>query len=444
MILFDAVVFDLDGTLIATDRFWVQAARTGARRAFQELGLEREPPGASQWMDVVGKPLAEGFDALFPELTAEQRAQVQRACVEEEHRLLDAGGGSVLMPGALELLRALRGEGLSLAIASNCSSAYLEHMLGLGIGELVDEAYCLDSPGITNKRQMIARALERFGTESAVMVGDRAGDRDAAWANGLPHVHCAFGFARREETIEAQATIEDLNELFGVLRNRERWITAALEEAGALRGSFLGALGSPHGSLEPSSDAPAPAPTPVAAPGAAPAVLGIEAPPLGGSSLFARDAARVYAARCVPARVVSLASFADPGQEHGVDWQRLHEAVLAPRARGEEVALETCGTPGTETGAALLPSELLLLEGSFVSHPRLASSLTRLVRLDVDEDLILMRAAARLGGDPERLTALRSVRWPDWLAFQEARPAVADLVLEAGNPLGQPGPPDAG
>ena len=37
---FRAALFDLDGTLIATDRFWIQAARVGARRAFQELGLE--------------------------------------------------------------------------------------------------------------------------------------------------------------------------------------------------------------------------------------------------------------------------------------------------------------------------------------------------------------------------------------------------------------------
>ena len=38
---YDAVLFDLDGTLVATDRFWPQAARAGALLAFEELGLER-------------------------------------------------------------------------------------------------------------------------------------------------------------------------------------------------------------------------------------------------------------------------------------------------------------------------------------------------------------------------------------------------------------------
>ena len=58
---FDSIVFDLDGTLVATDRFWIPAARAGARRAFEELGLERELPSADQWMSMVGYPLEEGF-----------------------------------------------------------------------------------------------------------------------------------------------------------------------------------------------------------------------------------------------------------------------------------------------------------------------------------------------------------------------------------------------
>ena len=70
---FEAVLFDLDGTLLATDRFWVPAARVGAKRAFSELGLERAIPTAEEWMGLVGLPLAEGFDALFADPAPEQR-----------------------------------------------------------------------------------------------------------------------------------------------------------------------------------------------------------------------------------------------------------------------------------------------------------------------------------------------------------------------------------
>ena len=40
---FDAVLFDMDGTLVATDRYWPQAAQEGAIRAFEELGLDAQP-----------------------------------------------------------------------------------------------------------------------------------------------------------------------------------------------------------------------------------------------------------------------------------------------------------------------------------------------------------------------------------------------------------------
>src|SRR5438477_482957 len=68
-ILFDAVVFDLDGTLVATDRFWIESAERGARRALAALGLTRALPTANQWLSLVGLPLEIGFRSLFPELT---------------------------------------------------------------------------------------------------------------------------------------------------------------------------------------------------------------------------------------------------------------------------------------------------------------------------------------------------------------------------------------
>src|SRR4051812_6700278 len=111
--LFDAIVFDLDGTLVATDRFWVDAARVGARRAFAELGLERPMPTAAEWMSLVGLPLTEGFARIFPDLDARSRAHVMAACEEEEHRALRAGGAA-LLPGVAETLAELRARGVRL------------------------------------------------------------------------------------------------------------------------------------------------------------------------------------------------------------------------------------------------------------------------------------------------------------------------------------------
>ncbi|MEM7310059.1 MAG: HAD family hydrolase [Planctomycetota bacterium] len=414
--LFDAVLFDLDGTLVATDRFWAPAARTGCRRAFRELGLEREPPGADAWMSIVGSPLTEGLARLFPDLDPAALAVVERECMAEEHRQLDAGGAAP-MPGAVALLSEIRAAGLSIGIASNCSAAYLEHMLGpaLELGPLVHEARCLDSPGIGNKADMIADLLRTFGTRSAVFVGDRVTDRDAAWENGLPHVHCRFGFAAAGEPTAAEASIEDLGELTRVLRRRRAWLEQVFERAGVLRDLAAAA----H-----------------------PIAVGLTGPPASGKTLFARDAARVFDGHGIPAAAVGLERFRRAaGEPEDVlspfDLARLEAEVLAPLERGE--------LPADGVDAA---ADVLLLEGPGLLDPRLRGRLKRVLYLDLADELQLRRAAAQVppGGDPKGLLELHRHGLPAHRALAERYPPAehADLILDGSNPLGpvglDPGP----
>lgn len=243
VLCFDAVLFDLDGTLVATDRFWVSAATTGARRAFDELGIEREAPSAADWMALVGLPLEEGMAQLFPDLEPEAVAVVTERCLEEERGAL-AAGGAMLLPGVLDALTALREAGVKLGIASNCGGDYLEHMLTrLPLGELVHEGRCLDSPGIGDKADMIQDLLETFGTRSAVFVGDRLSDREAAWSNGVPHVHIANGMAAPGERVGAEATIAEMGELLGVLRARTDSVLDLLGKLGVRAGSRVRSIG---------------------------------------------------------------------------------------------------------------------------------------------------------------------------------------------------------
>jgi phosphoglycolate phosphatase-like HAD superfamily hydrolase len=182
-------------------------------------------------------PLDGGFRALFPDLGEVERKAVLTACVEEEEALLRTGGAPA-MPGVLETLHELAQLGLSLGIASNCTASYLQRMLdGLGLRDLVDGAQCRESTGIENKADMIERLLADFGTRSALMVGDRKTDRGRGWDNGLPHVHCSFGFAQGDEQVESEGRIESLSELGALLRRRGAWIESMLRELGADRGA---------------------------------------------------------------------------------------------------------------------------------------------------------------------------------------------------------------
>ncbi|MBL4770182.1 MAG: HAD hydrolase-like protein [Planctomycetes bacterium] len=226
---FDAVLFDLDGTLVATDRFWPDAARAGALRAFEALSLERELPTSEQWMSMVGLPLEQGFDQVFDDLDPEQRKVVMDACVEEEDKLLKEGRMG-LLPGVQATLQELQDRGVAIGVASNCPQSYLDTMMEAGgLSRWVQEARCLQSPGIRNKADMIEELLIIFQTRSAVMVGDRAGDRLAAWANGLPHVHLTRGYADRGEGRGAEAMLPGMDGLIPRLLMRKAWIASLLD-----------------------------------------------------------------------------------------------------------------------------------------------------------------------------------------------------------------------
>lgn len=414
---FDAVLFDLDGTLVATERYWPDAARAGARIAFRELGLERAPPTSAEWMSMVGLPLDEGFDAVFSDLTRAERVVIQGRCEEAEQALLH-DGRAALLPGVLETLEELRARGVRTAVASNCGQEYLEAVWqGVGLAQRIDAARCLDSPGIGNKADMLEDLLRLFDTRSAVMVGDRRGDRDAAWANGLPHVHLSRGYAAAGEEFECEALIEGMHALLPRLERRGAWLDGALTD-------LLGA-----GSTDTRT-------------------IGVTGGVAAGKGLFARDLARMANARGreggremgremgYRATTLSLDMFRRTDTPVGPAQDPLPGAwaleillgeVLEPHARGRAVAVEAPG------GRVTVPADsLLILEGPFLLHPRLRGPLDRVVHLFAQPQTVRRRVAGRDGRPPgEGALALQR-------AFEDHFPAaeLADLVLDASNALG--------
>jgi phosphoglycolate phosphatase-like HAD superfamily hydrolase len=414
-VLFDVVLFDLDGTLVSTELFWVDAARAGARRAFEELGLERTLPSDEDWLSMVGLPLDKGFDNVFPDLDPAQRKLLMARCVEEEERALHAGSAA-LMPGARELLAELRARGVRMGIASNCGRGYLETMLsGLGLSEFVSEARCLDSPGVRDKGDMLADLLATFGTRSAVMVGDRSGDALAAQRNALPHVHLEGPIKPRGEIVRCDARIGALDQLLGVLGGRTRWLEAALHELG---------LSSANGRALRS--------------------LGVTGSALSGVTYFARDAARLLAASGREVRVVSNELWRPQSSELAAndDWsseldvEGLIARVLEPHSAGQPVAADALG------GAPMSPESLLILEGDWLLHPRLRLFLDRTLYLTVPEEVSVARAAARAGEAQaaDVLVELRRRGLPRQRRHEEQcdPSSRADLVLDGRFPLGTP------
>ena len=184
----DLVIFDVDGTVHDTFAWWAPIIRAGVARYAEQNGLQIELPSVRDAEAVVGMKDAGVWAPFLPDSHKDRwldlRAVVLPMELEEVSRGVD-----YLFAGIREMLPHLRSLGVQVALASNCRSAYMNAMCeGQGLRELSDWQFCLDSPGVENKTDMLRLAREAAGAKRVVMVGDREPDHEAALAHGWPFV----------------------------------------------------------------------------------------------------------------------------------------------------------------------------------------------------------------------------------------------------------------
>jgi phosphoglycolate phosphatase-like HAD superfamily hydrolase len=184
----ELVVFDVDGTLHDTFRWWAPIIRAGLQRFAEREGLQVTMPTDAEAEAVVGMRDAGVWGPFLPEAHKhrwpELRATVLPMEVDELHRGID-----YLFAGVRALLLHLRALGVKTALASNCRRTYMgaiQH--GQGLAALTDWQFCLDSPGVAHKTDMLLHAKQTAGASRVVMVGDREPDHEAARALGWPFV----------------------------------------------------------------------------------------------------------------------------------------------------------------------------------------------------------------------------------------------------------------
>lgn len=204
---YDAVVFDLDGTLFDAEEGIVSSVV----KAMKEMGLEI--PQGAQLRQVVGPPLRYSFHDLLNvpserlDEAADRYAHIFRS--EGMYRYS-------VYPGIRTMLRVLKENGIYVALASSkprdlceCILRHygLRHFFDRVIGET-------DSHAKLGKPEMIRRALpERYWR--AAMVGDRLYDMEGAKAAGVDGVGAVYGCGSVEELQNAGATllVSDADEL---------------------------------------------------------------------------------------------------------------------------------------------------------------------------------------------------------------------------------------
>ncbi len=214
------VVFDMDGTLIDSKAFIVEAMRRG----FAAAGHEAPAPEAVP--EIIGLSLPVAVSRLapaLPEAEALRVAELYKAAFMDLRRETGGDAGSPLYPGAVAALERLaaRPEVL-MGVATGKARRGLDHVLSAhGLGRFFQTLQTADLHPSKPHPSMLMAALAETGAEArhAVMVGDTEYDMEMARAAGLTAIGVAWGYHApdRLRAAGAEMVLEHYDELDAAL-----------------------------------------------------------------------------------------------------------------------------------------------------------------------------------------------------------------------------------
>jgi phosphoglycolate phosphatase len=195
----------------------VAAAVLDAHRDYvRERGLEIETPDMDWVRRNIGADTLDFYGAMLPGYPDQVRAEFETFCLEYERQAVS--DHSDLFDGAAELLHVLHAAGRQLALVSNGSPTYVDCIWeSAGYHRWFKGSYPFGAPDYSSKGVRLSEAIAQLGGGQAVMVGDRASDREAAAHAGTWFIGCAYGYGQLGEIDGADATAHDVGDLFELL-----------------------------------------------------------------------------------------------------------------------------------------------------------------------------------------------------------------------------------
>jgi phosphoglycolate phosphatase len=208
---FDAVLLDLDGTLIDS----LADLRTALNATLEREGLPPVTAAAARAM------VGDGAVALLRRGLRASGGDPDRAPVLLPDFLAVyepiAAANATPFPGAAATVRALREAGFALAIVTNKPARATGLILeAVGLARLIDTVVGGDTLPLRKPDPAPLReALRRLRAEPgrAVMVGDMHHDIAAARAAGTAAILARYGYGRPEDADAADAVLDDIGGL---------------------------------------------------------------------------------------------------------------------------------------------------------------------------------------------------------------------------------------
>lgn len=206
----EAALLDVDGTLIDSNYQHALAWY----RAFRQHGIV-----LPVWR--IHRAIGMGGDQLVPALVGEETDREQGDEIRERRDSLYKELIDEVEPldGAHDLIVELKERGLRIVLASSSPEDELDHYLGLLDARGLADAWTTKDDVEKTKPapDLVLAALEKAGTQDAVMIGDTRWDIQAAAKAGLETIVVITGGWSKQELLEAGAvaafeSVEELRE----------------------------------------------------------------------------------------------------------------------------------------------------------------------------------------------------------------------------------------
>src|SRR5438552_14265436 len=214
----DAMIFDVDGTLVDTNPLHIEAWR----RAFRSRGYQINP-------DRIAVEVGKGGDQLVPSILGKQAddddGDALRAQQPIEFRTLAQEKGIQIFPGALELLAELRRRSIKTVLATSSNKKQFETIEQFARVKWRDHIEkIVDADDIEKSKPHpdlvhVALAKLKVSPAQCAMVGDTIWDAKSARAGGVVTVGVTSGGNSADKLYRAGARLvyRDVNEILGHL-----------------------------------------------------------------------------------------------------------------------------------------------------------------------------------------------------------------------------------
>lgn len=183
---YEAIIWDIDGTLLATAEGLVAAYE----HCTELLSLPRR--SREELASYIGPVPQDIFRQKYgmDEDAAQQATRLFRAWYKQH-------GLRMAQPyeGIVSVLAALEQAQLKQAIATNKRQDYAQEICDIfGISRYCSPILGADDAGKSSKAERIRACMETLGVQRAVMIGDTAGDREAAHKADVDFIGVNYGY----------------------------------------------------------------------------------------------------------------------------------------------------------------------------------------------------------------------------------------------------------